>query len=320
MDIIQEGKKVFEIEIEYLKQVMGTLDERFIKIIHAIKDCKGKVIITGMGKPGHIGRKIAATMSSLGTSAFYLHPAEALHGDLGMVEEKDILIVFSNSGESDEIIRILPNIKMIGAKIIGITSNNSSTLCEYSDYLYVLPEVHEACKFNLAPSSSTTAELVFGDALAIVLSRISGFSEHNYALYHPGGSLGKKLLIKVKDIMRSGEDNAKVTTNSTLEKAILEMSRKPLSIISIIDEEENILGVFSDGDLRRLLEKNINIYDCFINDVMMKAPTVINKEVLAVEALRIMNSKRIGAMPVLDDNKKVVGTVVLHDIIKVGIV
>jgi arabinose-5-phosphate isomerase len=257
-------------------------------------------------------------MSSLGTSAFFLHPAEALHGDLGMISAKDIVIAISYSGESEEITRILPNIKIIGATLIGISGNPNSSLIKYSDYSFVFPKFREACSMNLAPTSSTTVEMVFGDALAVCLSKIYGFHEHNYALFHPAGSLGKKLLIKVNDIMHAGDKNSVVKTGTKLKDAIIEMSTKAIGIINIVNKNNELIGVFTDGDLRRTFASEVNVYDLSIDDVMAKEPIYIISDILAVDALKIMKENNISALPIIGDNK-LVGTVRVNDILGAGI-
>ncbi|MCM3724908.1 KpsF/GutQ family sugar-phosphate isomerase [Neobacillus cucumis] len=318
IDILTESKYVFETEINAINLVKDALDERFVRIVELISNCTGKVIVTGMGKPGHVSRKIAATMASLGTSAFFLHPAEALHGDLGMISANDIVIAISYSGESEEITKILPNIKIIGATLIGISGNQNSSLIKYSDYSFVFPKFIEACSMNLAPTSSTTVEMVLGDALAVCLSKIYGFHEHNYALYHPAGSLGKKLLIKVSDIMHKDEKNAEVKAGTKLKDAIVEMSAKAIGIINIVNENHELLGVFTDGDLRRTFTREVNVYDLSVDDVMAKSPLYIDSDMLAVDALKIMKDNNISALPIIR-NHKLVGTVRVNDILGVGI-
>ncbi|WP_128896356.1 KpsF/GutQ family sugar-phosphate isomerase [Longirhabdus pacifica] len=320
MDFIQEGKRVFDIEIKALELVRDSLNDDFLRIIHAITNCKGKVIITGMGKPGHIGRKIAATMASLGTSSFFLHPAEALHGDLGTIGKEDVVIAFSYSGESDEVTRILSNIKAIGATLIGISGNADSTLIKHSDIAQVFTKFEEACYMGLAPTSSTTASLVYGDALAIVASKFYGFNENNYGLYHPAGSLGKKLFIKVKNIMAHGDNNAFVFQGETLKKAIIEMGKKGLGIITVVDSNYFIKGVITDGDLRRQLEKGVDVYNLIVDDVMSQNPIVLTEEMMAIEALQILKKTNISSSPVMDCNKLLIGTLRLQDILNAGIV
>lgn len=318
IDILSEAKFVFDTEVNAINLVKDSLDGRFTKIVELISLCNGKVIVTGMGKPGHISRKIAATLSSLGTSSFFIHPAEAQHGDLGMISSNDIVIAISYSGESEEITKILPNIKLIGATLIGISGNPNSTLVKYSDHSFVFPKFAEACSMNLAPTSSTTVELVLGDALAVCLAKTYGFQENNYALFHPAGSLGKKLLIKVKDIMHSEERNAVVFAGTKLKDAIIEMSAKAIGIINIVNEENELVGVFTDGDLRRSFTREVNVYDLLIDDVMVRTPMFVDAEILAVEALKIMKEKNISALPIID-NQKLVGTLRVNDILGVGI-
>lgn len=243
MDVLEEGRRVFDLEIEALEKTKAALDQTFAEILDLVHHCEGKVIFTGMGKPGHIARKLAATFASLGIQSFYLHPAEAMHGDLGMVGEQDIVIAISYSGESDEIVRILPNIKMIGATIIGITGNAASTLARFSDVLQVLPEFEEACHLGLAPTSSTTSVLCYGDALAVVASKQSGFSESDFGAFHPAGSLGKRIVLKVQDLMVQEEDVPFVGENVPLVDAIVVMSQKGLGVVSIVDENHQLSGI-----------------------------------------------------------------------------
>jgi arabinose-5-phosphate isomerase len=311
IDILAESKYVFETEVNAINLVKDALDESFVRIVKLISNCTGKVIVTGMGKPGHVSRKIAATMSSLGTSSFFLHPAEALHGDLGMISANDIVIAISYSGESEEITRILPNIKIIGATLIGISGNQDSSLVKYSDYYFVFPKFKEA-------TSSTTVEMVFGDALAVCLSKLYGFHERNYALYHPAGSLGKKLLVKVNDIMHVGDKNAVVKAGTKLKDAIIEMSTKAIGIINIVNQNKELIGVFTDGDLRRIFTREVNVYDLSVDDVMVKTPLYLNYDVLAVDALKMMKDNNISALPIIR-GKELIGTVRVNDILGVGI-
>ncbi|WP_349408709.1 KpsF/GutQ family sugar-phosphate isomerase [Pseudalkalibacillus sp. SCS-8] len=320
MNYVDEAKKVFDTEIEALNIIRNSLDDSFTHILHTISECKGKVIITGMGKPGHVGRKISATLASLGTPSFFLHPAEALHGDLGMISEDDVVIAISYSGESEEIIRMLSNIKAIGATLIGISGNKDSTLIKYCDCYQVFPNFQEACYLGLAPTSSTTAAIVYGDALAVVASKIYGFNEDNYGLYHPAGSLGKKLFYKVKDIMATDENNATIKSGEKLRSAIIEMGKKGLGVVTIVDRENTILGVITDGDLRRQLENGVNVYGLDVDEIMTQTPTIFDEEIMAVEALQILKQKNISSAPVVDSKNKVVGTIRLQDILNIGIV
>lgn len=318
INILEEGKKLFDVEVQAMEIVKNALDERFVEIVKLICDCTGKVVITGMGKPGHIGTKIAATMSSLGTPSFFLHPAEAQHGDLGMLRDNDVVIAISFSGESEEVTRLIPNVKLIGAKLVGISGNENSTLIQNSDYSFVFPTFKEACAMNLAPTSSTTVALAFGDALAVCASKIYGFNEQNFALFHPAGSLGKKLVTKVSDLMKTGEENSVVSAGTSLKDAIVEMSNKALGIVSVV-EDDKLVGVFTDGDLRRALANNIDVYSITIDELMIKNPIVTTSDIMAIEALKIMNDKNISALPVVD-NDKLVGTIRINDITGIGIV
>lgn len=320
MDLIQEAKRVFDIEINALESVRDSLNSDFLSIIDAITNCKGKVIITGMGKPGHIGRKIAATMASLGTASFFLHPAEALHGDLGMIGKEDVVIAISYSGESEDVTRLLSNIKAIGATLIGISGNKESTLIKHSDISQVFTKFDEACYMGLAPTSSTTVSLVYGDALAVVASKVYGFNENNYGLYHPAGSLGKKLFIKVKDIMACDDSNAVVFEGETLKNAIIEMGKKGLGMVTVVDSNALIKGVITDGDLRRQLEKGVDVYNLLVNEVMTQKPTILTEEMMAIEALQILKQKNISSAPIVNENNQSIGTIRLQDILNAGIV
>ena len=318
-EVIAEGKKLFDTEIEALEITKNALDESFVKIVELIVSCTGKVVITGMGKPGHIGTKIAATMSSLGTPSFFLHPAEAQHGDLGMLRSDDVVIAISFSGESEEATKLIPSLKAIGVPLVGISGNRESTLIKNSDYSFVFPYFKEACPMNLAPTSSTTAALAFGDALAVCASVIYGFNEKNFALFHPAGSLGKKLLYTVGDIMHTGESNPVVGCDAMLRDAIIVMSKKALGIVNI-SENGKLKGVFTDGDLRRALSnENIDVYKADIKSLMSVNPITVPSNMLAIEALKLMNDRNISALPVVD-NGMLAGTVRINDITNTGIV
>ena len=319
MDVINEGKKVFDIEIEALKKTRDSLGESFIEILEAIRNCHGKVIITGMGKPGHIATKVAATFSSLGVPSFFLHPGEAMHGDLGMIQDNDVVIAVSYSGESDEILGILPNIKMIGPKLIGVTANKDSTLAKACDIVHVLPKFEEACSLGLAPTSSTTATLCFFDALAVVNSNLNHFSEQDFGKYHPAGALGKKIILRVENLMNKGEKNSLIKENAPLKDAIIELSKKGLGAVTVIDDNNNILGIITDGDLRRQLEKGSDIYSLKIKNVMKVNPYTISPDALAIDALKEMKKLNVSCL-VVAENNKAVGTIRIQDIIGVGIV
>lgn len=323
MDILEEAMKVFDIEINNLLNVEKMLDKNFEKLVYAIHDCNGRVIITGIGKSGHIARKISATMASLGTPSYFLHPSEGLHGDLGIVTADDVVIAVSNSGETDEILNMISSIKTIGALLVSVTGKSNSALAENSDLSIVLPVLREASPYNLAPTSSTTALLVFGDALAVVLSKTKKFNIDDFALFHPYGTLGKRLLLKVKDIMYKGENNPFILENSTIKDAIFVMSSKGLGAVSIIDADAKLLGILTDGDLRRSIEKNLSndIFDIKVLDFMNKNPYVINENKLAVDAFLLMENsqKKLLVLPVINDKGELTGMIRLHDIIKAGI-
>lgn len=320
MDKLLEGRKVFDIEIEALKKTRDAINDTFVQILDLITDCSGKVIVTGMGKPGHIATKLAATFSSLGTPSFYLHPAEAMHGDLGMISENDIIIAISYSGESEEIVKILPNIKMIGAKIVAITGNENSTLAKAADITQVFPEFEEACYLGLAPTSSTTVELVYGDALAVVASVIYGFKDSDFGKFHPAGSLGKKLILKVADLMVKDKDIPKIGKDKLLMDAITEMSKKGIGVVSVIDEDNTLVGIITDGDLRRIIEKHTDIYSEIVSNVMISSPKKITKDKLAVDALQYIKQQNINNLPVVDIDNKLIGTITWQMIMKAGIV
>lgn len=320
MDRLEEGRKVFDIEIAALQKTRDSLDETYLKILDLIVSCEGKVIITGMGKPGHIAAKLAATFASLGTPAFRLHPAEAMHGDLGMVSPNDVVIVISFSGESDEIVRILPNIKMIGATLVGITGNPNSTLAHASDVVQVLPKFDEACYLGLAPTSSTTVALCYGDSLAVVASGIYGFTDENYAMFHPAGSLGKRLILKVANLMATGDEIPCVKLGTLLMDSISVMSKKALGIVSVIDEKNKLVGIITDGDIRRLIEKHIDIYSEIVDNVMVRNPKSTTSNTLAVNALKFIKQHSINNLPVVDEDNYLVGTITWQQIVKAGIV
>ena len=319
-DILAEARTIFDKEIAAIEKTKLALGADFETIAELILSCKGKVILTGMGKPGHIGSKIAATLASLGTPAFFMHPAEAMHGDLGMVEQKDVVILMSYSGESEEVVRLMPVLQEIGCATVAITGKTKSTLARECRYHFFFPEFEEACYMHLAPTSSTTALLVLGDALALVVSRAKNYTREDFGLHHPAGALGKKLLVKVSDVMHSGERNAVVQEGSSLRSAIVEMSAKGLSMVTIVDAEKKLKGIITDGDLRRMLEKGVDVYNETIDNVMTKNPKWIDSREMAVNALQYMSDRRITSMPVLDEMGTVVGSVLMQDIFKAGIV
>ena len=319
-DYISEAKKVFDKEIEALTKTRDALGVDFETILNLILDCEGKLILTGMGKPGHIATKMSATFASLGIPSFFMHPGEAMHGDLGMVEKKDVVMLMSYSGESEEVTRLMPVLKEIGCTTIAITGKPQSTLAKECQYHFFFPEFEEACYLHLAPTSSTTTLLVLGDALAVIASRAINYTRDDFGLHHPAGALGKKLLVKVKNLMYSGDEDAVVSEGSTLHQAIVEMSKKGLSMVTIVDAENNIKGIITDGDLRRMLDKNVDVYNAVVDDLMTKNPTTVDYREMAVNALQTMSDKKITCMPVVDEENKLVGTILMQDIFKAGIV
>lgn len=318
--ITEEAKRIFDKEIEALEKTRDILGLDFENLVNLILNCQGKVILTGMGKPGHIGTKIAATLASLGTPAFFMHPGEAMHGDLGMVERKDVVILMSYSGESEEVTRLMPVLQEIGCVTVAITGKPNSTLARECMHHVFFPEFEEACYMHLAPTSSTTALLVLGDALAVTVAKLRNYTKEDFGLHHPAGALGKKLLVKVRDVMHLGEKNAIVLSGSSLRSAIVEMSAKGLSMVTIVDKENRLMGIITDGDLRRMLEKGVDVYHETIDSVMTKNPKWIDYRELAVNALQYMSDYRITSMPVLDEGGFVIGSVLMQDIFKAGIV
>ncbi len=320
MDRLAEARRVFDIEIDALRKTKDALDDIFLQILDEVVNCTGKVIITGMGKPGHIASKLAATFSSLGTPSFHMHPAEAMHGDLGMICENDIVIAMSYSGESDEIVKILPNIRMIGAKIIALTGNKDSTLGKTADITQAFPEFEEACCLGLAPTSSTTAELVYGDALAVTASAIYGFRDSDFGRYHPAGALGRKLILKVADLMAKGDEVPFIEQNSLLMDAVTKMSEKGLGVVAVTDDDGKLTGIITDGDLRRIIERRTDIYTETVSDVMTVSPRIITKDRLAVDALRFIRQQNINNIPVVDSSNRLIGMLTWQMIVNAGIV
>lgn len=319
-DYINDAKDVFDKEIVALEKTKAALGSEFETIVNLILSCQGKLVLTGMGKPGHIAKKLAATFASLGTPAFYMHPGEAMHGDLGMVEKKDIVMLMSYSGESEEVTHLMPVLQEIGCTTIAITGRVKSTLVRECQYHFIFPEFEEACYMHLAPTSSTTALLVLGDALALVVSKAKNYSREDFGLHHPAGALGKKLLVKVSDLMHSGADNAVVFEGCSLRSAIVEMSTKGLSMVTVVDKNYVLKGIITDGDLRRMLERGVDVYHEMIDNVMTKKPKYISSQEMAVNALQYMSNHTITGMPVVEKDQVVVGTVLMQDIFKAGII
>ena len=314
-EIIEFGKRIIEIECKNLERVKENLGDSFAEAVETLKSVEGKVVITGMGKSGIIGRKIVGTLASIGISSLFLHPGDAVHGDLGVVSKNDVVLLISNSGETDELIRIVPSIKKIGAKIISITATKKSTLGQYSDIVIETGEITEADNFGIIPSSSTTTALVIGDALSLTIMNIKNVKKQDFAFFHPAGNLGKRLMLRVKDIMQTGENIPIVDENRTLIDGIKEINRKNLGFTLAINKNNCLTGIITDGDIRRLLAKDIDITKLKIKEVMIKNPKTIDEDMLAVKAMEIMEKYEITALPIVDENKKIKGVVHLHDLL-----
>ncbi|MFH1459247.1 MAG: KpsF/GutQ family sugar-phosphate isomerase [Candidatus Omnitrophota bacterium] len=313
------AKKVLKVEAKAIHDLLPRINKNFDKAVNLIAQCSGRVVITGMGKPGLIGSKISATLASLGVPSLFLHPAEAVHGDLGRVACDDIIIAVSNSGMTEEITRLLPIIKKMGVKLISFTGNLKSPLAKYSDVVLNVKVEKEACPFNLAPTASTTATLAMGDALAVAVLEKKGFKIENYAFYHPGGSLGKKLL-KVKDLMRKGLQNPIVYEKTKVKTVLLKITRSRAGCACIVNKKKQLIGIFTDGDLRRHLETEPDLLSMEVKNVMSRNPITINKEKLAQEALKILKDKKIDEIPVVDEKKHPAGLLDVQDLLKAGIV
>ncbi len=313
------GRAVIETEAAAISALLNRLDEGFAQACRYLLDCQGKIVVSGMGKSGHIGSKLAATLASTGSPAFFVHPGEASHGDLGMITAQDVVLALSNSGETNELLTILPLIKRQGVPLIAMTGNPQSTLAQEADVHIDVSVEQEACPLNLAPTSSTTATLVMGDALAIALLESRGFTEEDFARSHPGGALGRRLLLHISDIMHTGDDIPQVPNSATLRDALVEITRKGLGMTNIVDAEGRLTGVYTDGDLRRTLDTGINIHDCGIAEVMSRACHTAEAGMLAAEGLQIMQEKKINALPVVDEEQRLVGTLNMHDLLRAGV-
>ncbi len=321
-EYIASARSVLEIEADAITQQIGALDDpigadAFAKACDLMLACEGRVVVTGMGKSGHISNKIAATLASTGTPAFFVHPGEASHGDLGMITPKDLVLAISNSGETSEVLTIVPIIKRMGVPLIGIASAPQSTLAKLSDVYLNVGVAKEACPMNLAPTASTTATLAMGDALAIAILNARDFDESDFARSHPGGSLGRRLLLYVEDIMHSGDELPMVSESASLSDALMEMTGKGLGMTAIVDAEQNLIGVYTDGDLRRSLEKRLDL-DGAVGDTMTKNPISIQTGVLAAEVVALMKSKRIGGILVTEGDR-LVGAINMQDLLRAGV-
>lgn len=317
---IKQAQKVLKIEAQAIQLLSKRLGVEFNNAIELLAKCRGKVIVTGMGKGGIIGEKISATLSSTGTPSMFLHSAEAIHGDLGRVAKDDVVLAISNSGETEEVVRFLPLIKKIGARLIALTGNTRSTLAKYSDVVLDVSVKHEACPLGLAPTASTTVTLAMGDAIAVCLLKKKGFREENFAFYHPGGSLGKRLLLKVEDIMRKGNANPVVNESALVRDVLFEITEARAGAASVVNKKGRLSGIFTDGDLRRHLKSDANLVLKKVKDVMTNGPITISKDCLASEALRILKEKRIDELPVVDAKLRPIGMLDVQDLLKAGLV
>jgi arabinose-5-phosphate isomerase len=314
------GLAVIQVETQAIAALAEQINDNFTLACKLMFTCKGRVVVTGMGKSGHIAGKIAATLASTGTPAFFVHSGEASHGDLGMITAQDVVLALSNSGETEEVITILPIIKRLGVPLIAMTGNPASTLARFATTHINVAVAQEACPLGLAPTSSTTAALVMGDALAVSLLEARGFTRDDFALSHPGGSLGKRLLLRVSDVMHVDEQIPAVLESAFISEALLEMTEKKLGMTAIVNQQNQVCGIFTDGDLRRMLAKNLNIHSTHITEVMTANCTVIAETILAAEAMRIMEQKKINALIVVNDTQQVIGALNMHDLIRAGIV
>ncbi len=314
---IASAKRTLKIESNSISQIASQLDKSFVTLCDKVIKCNGKFIIMGVGKSGHIAQKISATLSSTGTQSIFIHPTEAAHGDMGLIDKKDIVLLISNSGETDEIINILPSLKRHCKEVASLTSNNKSSIAKSADIKIQLKSKKEACPLNLAPTSSTTNALVFGDALAIALLEAKGFTQKDFASSHPAGKLGKKLITLVEDLMHKGNAVPKVSPDTILDKALLEITKKNLGITLIV-EKTRLVGIFTDGDLRRCINKKVDIQNTKIKDVMTKKFKTINSDALAIDAANIMEDNKIFTLVVIDKNKHI-GVISMHDLIEARI-
>ncbi|AVB21926.1 MULTISPECIES: KpsF/GutQ family sugar-phosphate isomerase [Pseudomonas syringae group] len=318
-DLIQSAQRTIRLEIEAIQGLLERLDGDFVRACEMILASKGRVVVVGMGKSGHVGKKIAATLASTGTTSFFVHPAEASHGDMGMITRDDIILALSNSGSTHEIVTLLPLIKRLGIRMISLTGDPESILARAADINLNAHVVHEACPLNLAPTSSTTAALVMGDALAVALLEARGFTAEDFAFSHPGGALGRRLLLKVENVMHSGDALPSVQRGTLLRDALLEMTRKGLGMTAILEADGTLAGIFTDGDLRRTLDRPVDIRQTTIDEVMTLHGKTAHADMLAAQALKIMEDNKISALVVVDQNDKPVGAFNLQDLLRAGV-
>lgn len=317
---IETGKRVLAIEAKAIEDLMGRIDKNFSEAVEVLAHCKGRVVITGMGKSGLIGKKISATFASTGTPSFFLHPAEGIHGDIGMVMRDDVILLISNSGETGEVIALLPVFKRMNLKMICLTGKPLSTLSKSSDIVLDVSVKEEACPMNLVPTASTTVALAMGDALAVALFEKKGFKEEDFAFFHPGGALGRRLLLRVEDLMHTGSAIPMVHEESTMKDVICEMTSKKLGVTTVVDIDKRLKGIITDGDLRRVLERERDIFNLRPREVMTKNPKVISRDSLAVSAIQMMETHSITSLIILNGDRTIGGIIHLHDLLKKRIV
>ena len=317
--LIARGRRVLATEAEAVAALEHRLGSEFAQACRLLLACTGRIVVTGMGKSGHVAGKIAATLASTGSPAFFLHPAEAIHGDIGMITAADVVLALSNSGETDELVTILPVIKRLDVALIAMTGSRDSTLARYATVVLDVSVPAEACSLNLAPTASTTATLAMGDALAVAILEARGFTEEDFARSHPGGTLGRRLLLHVEDVMRKGDDLPAVEPGTTLSAGLLEMSRKGLGMTTIVDATRHVIGVFTDGDLRRVLDRQADVHATTMSEVMTARPRVARPRMLAAEAVHLMEEHKITALPVVDDDGRLIGALNVHDLLRAGV-
>lgn len=320
LETLENGKRVLDIEARAVHALIERMDESFAKAVDLLHACKGKVVVTGMGKSGLIGQKIAATLASTGTSSFFLHPAEGVHGDLGMLARKDALIAISNSGETQEVLQLLPYVERMGITVIGMTGRNTSTLAKNSDVVLDVSVEEEACPLGLAPTASTTATLALGDALAVALLQKRGFKEEDFAQFHPGGTLGRRLLVKVKDLMHAGTEIPMVAESVGGMAAILEMTEKKLGMTTVVDQDGGLIGVITDGDVRRVIQRGTDVMKATAKELASQNPKTVGPDDLAAKAVELMERFSITTLVVTEGDRNIRGVIHLHDLLKHGIV
>ncbi len=318
--LIELGLSVIEMETAAIRDLAASINEDFVRACRLMLACEGRIVVTGMGKSGHIGNKIAATLASTGTPAFFVHPGEASHGDMGMITRQDVVLALSNSGETNEMLVLLPLIKRLGVPLISMTGRSESTLARTADVNILVSVEVEACPLDLAPTSSTTAALAMGDALAVAMLKARGFSAEDFAFAHPGGSLGKRLLLTIADVMHTGDEIPRVSKEVLLRDALVEMTSKGLGMTAVVDSDDRVLGIFTDGDLRRALDHSVDVHTTPIGEVMTRDCLSLSAERMAAEALNMMDTRKINALLVVDEAGHLQGVLNMHDLLRAGVV